>query len=409
MKKSEKLLTIILSAVLMVGICFGVTGCNDKEDCIPKSLGKAEGLYLYYDNYRTLTDGTEKETLVTDITIDGVTYSEEEREIVCLKYLPSVKEIVYSIELCKDGKTSYCIWHYNYDSKESGLVKSLAYYEWIYVSDYYVYLPNSGTLLDLHLNVVEDSFQAKSELLGDCLFYYGYNEFAWWKDGKFFEIETVKKQLDGLHVFVTGDYAYLFYDSVLFMVDMNTGEYKKHSFANGEILKDWKGFAKNDGKNYCITTSSITETDVEYFPLETGCRLYCLQGLEISLVYTFNENYQVEIKNYNEQYLNFTIEQLKPRWLLDDKKRTFDGYYDLSKNEFVKGKNIKIEEIKENFKIGEYEFYTSSQRYGPLMTVYNCYYLHRITDGNDEILQYYFDESRGYAPNPVLFDDIYIK
>jgi hypothetical protein len=290
-------------------------------------------------------------------------------------------------------------------------------YAWISVSDTYVYLEfgsrhSSGTLLDLHLNVVEDSFNGNYVLLGDCLYkepYYNFGKFSWWKDGEFYEIATIKKNSGSRDTYVTGDYAYLFYDSVLFLVDMNTGEYKTHNFAAEEILKDWHGFYGNGAKNYCITTSQITETNLEYFPLETGCKLYCLQGLEISLIYTFNENYQVEFDGCNERYLNFEIREYKTHWLFEDRSPRSHGYYDLEKNRFVKGKTKKITQTKENFKIGKYEFYSNKVKYGPLMGHYYCYYLHRITDGEDEILLYHFDESNGLLLNPVLFDDIYTK
>ena len=411
----KKIWKIALSAILALGTLFGLTACRDMEDCIPETLGQAEGLYLYYNNYRSLTDGTQTETLLSEITVDGVTYTREEFTIDCLEYVTATKEIVYSLlYTTEEGEEKYCIWHYNYDTKESGLVMHSTSHAYITVSDSYVFIKfgsgyfPQGVLLDSHLNIIEDSFQGIYILHGDCLYkepYYNYGKFTWWKDGNFYEIETQKKEISSSEYYITGDYAYVFYDNILYLINLNTGESKTHTFPEGEILKEWHGFYQNGDTLYCITTSQITETDLKYFPLETGCKLYRMQGEEISLVYEFKKSYQMEFDGCNERYLNFAIEEYHSNFF-GDKNEKSHGYYDLEKNKFVKGKTKKIEQATENFKIGEYEFYTDSVKYGALMGHSYCYYLHRITNGKDEILQYFFAEDR-YALNPVLFDDIH--
>jgi hypothetical protein len=413
MKKS---MAKILSAILLFGLCFGLVGCKDKEDCIPEKLGQAEGLYLYYNNYRSLTDGTQTETLVSEITVDGVTYTDEEFEIDSLVYATASKEIVYSIAYPQEEEKAYCIWHYNYDTKESGLVMKSKTFANMQASDSYVcitfgyaYTPKV-VLLDMDLNVVEDSFVGMYTFKDDYIYkqpYYNVGKFEWWKDGNFYEIQTPKKQIYSSCTYTTGDYAYLFFDNVLYLIDLNTGEYKTHTFPQNEVLKEWHGFCQIGDKVYCITTSQITQTNLEHFPLETGCKLYCMQGLNISPVYTFDEEYQMEFSGNNERYLNFDIERFKTYLLKESKTEKFHGYYDLQENKFVKGKTKQTEKGNQNFKIGEYEFYTDNVKYGPLMGNYRCYYLHRITNGKDEILQYHFDESNGEGINPVLFEDIY--
>ena len=415
MKKS---IAKILSAILLLGTCFSLFGCKEREDCIPEKLGQAEGLYLYYDNYRSLTDGTQVETLVSEITVDGVTYTDEEFEIEDIEYVTTQKEIVYSIAYPQEEEKAYCIWHYNYDSKESGLVMKANTFSNIESNENYVcitfgyaYHPQV-VLLDMDLNVVEDSFLGMYTFKYDYIYkqpYYNVGKFEWWKDGSFYEIQTPKKQIYSSCTYTTDNYAYLFFDNVLYLIDLNTGEYKTHTFPQGEVLKEWYGIREIGDKVYCITTSQITQTDLEYFPLETGCKLYCMQGTTISHVYTFNEEYQMEFSSNNERYLNFDIEQFKTYLLREDKTERFHGYYDLLENKFVKGKTKKIEKPNQNFKIGEYEFYTDNVLYGPLLGSYRCYYLHRITNGKDEILQYHFDESNGESINPVLFEDIYTK
>ncbi len=414
----KRILTITLSAMLAFGALFGLTACRDMEDCIPETLAQAEGLYLYYDNYRSLTDGTQTETLLSKITVDGTTYMREEFEINHLEYVTATKEIVYSLSYTtEEGEKNHCIWHYNYDTKESGLVMHANTYAYVTVSDSYVFLDfgslhsSTGVLLDTRLNIVEDSFRGEYTLNGDCLYkqpYYNYGKFTWWKDGNFYEIQTQKKEIRSSEYYITGDYAYVFYDNILYLIDLNTGKYKNRTFPVGEILKDWHGFYQSGDTLYCITTSQITETDLEYFPLETGCKLYRMQGTEIALVYEFKASYQIEFDGCNERYLNFAIEEYHSN-LFGNKNKKFHGYYDLEKNKFVKGKTKKIEQPTENFKLGEYEFYTDRVKYGALMGNSYCYYLHRITNGKDEILQYFFDESGQSPINPVLFDDIHTK
>ena len=104
------------------------------------------------------------------------------------------------------------------------------------------------------------------------------------------------------------------------------------------------------------------------------------------------------------------MEKGKVKWFNSEKKRKQRGvYYDVEKDKFVYGKNRSIAPTKENFRIGEYEFYVDSETYGALFFPDYCYYLHRIKDGKDEILQYYFEEDDQRDLNPILFDDIHTK
>ena len=83
-------------------------------------------------------------------------------------------------------------------------------------------------------------------------------------------------------------------------------------------------------------------------------------------------------------------------------------YYNLETNKVKVGTQKATEAPISMFIVGEYQFYTSYVGYGPFLAGYRCYYLHRVTDGKDEILQYYFWE-RSDEPNPILFEDIYVK
>jgi DNA (cytosine-5)-methyltransferase 1 len=120
--------------------CGVLAGCARKTiaDLIPEKLGEAEGLYVYYDNYRSLTDGTQRETLLDEIVLDGNIYPEAQFSIQSLKYVTTEKEIFYAVKIPGNEKDTYHLWHYNYDSKESGLIYSFENTITLDVSDDYV-------------------------------------------------------------------------------------------------------------------------------------------------------------------------------------------------------------------------------------------------------------------------------
>jgi hypothetical protein len=75
--------------------------------------------FLNFDKY--------SDTLTSKLTsyeqqYEVPTYTDEEFEIDSLVYATASKEIVYSIAYPQEEEKAYCIWHYNYDTKESGLV-----------------------------------------------------------------------------------------------------------------------------------------------------------------------------------------------------------------------------------------------------------------------------------------------
>ena len=145
--------------------------------------------------------------------------------------------------------------------------------------------------------------------------------------------------------------------------------------------------------------------------INTGCYLWKLCRLKAERIYAFPEKYQVKFSSScNEEFFNFSTTYMPTEWYESKNKRKRGGaYYDVNKGLFVDRKVKEIEEIQENFHIGEYEFYTKRVYYGGWGDNSSCYYLHRIKDGKDEILQYFFDEDEQGDLNPIEFDDIHIK
>ena len=420
MKKIKKLLTIGLAFFIVLVVSFGLVGCKEKEDCIPETLGEAEGLYLYYDNYRSFTDGTQTERLLNDITVGGERYSVEEYEIEKLAYMTSEKEIFYSLKTNKEGEESrYFLWHYNYDTKENDCMRILDGGALLQTSDTYLFVRvyndrsyfQAGYLYDGDLNCVEEK-TGNYYLSGDMLYSYNDYGFFWWKNGRFFSVEVNGGRLNRNFLW-REKYLYLFLESKVYFVDLDTGENQIVNLPQGEkyfdAFEDYGGSVVKNGGVYFITYKTEIETQYVRLPLQAGCSLWVLNGMDMQKVYEFPEKYAVDFNSpsSNENYINFELEYV-PKWFNSEKKtkRTV-AYYNLEANTLTIGSQKVTELPKSTFVVGEYQFYISSVHYGPMMGGNYCYYLHRITDGKDEILQYYFDENA--EPNPILFEDICVK
>ena len=430
----KRICRVLLSTIFLLS-CVAISGCTDREDCIPKTLGKAEGLYLYYDNYRSLTDGTQTERLLCDITVNGETYTEEEYEISQLAYMTSEKEIFYCLETQKEGEESqYFLWHYNYDTKENGCMRTLERRAGLYTSDMYLLLKEyngSGYVADAYLydgelNCVAEDL-ADYNLSMDMVYRYTDYKYFWWKNGQSFSVEVSGGKIDWDNSLRCDKYEYLFIEDKVYMIDLDTGEYQIRVLPNGEKFSDaFDGYGKSVVKNglaYFITYTTVIPTAYDWDSLETGCALWALNGMEMQRVHEFEEKYEVTFSDtsYDERYINVQLRSISKLKTLKGDETLFlgvvvlgsgnnvnrkDAYYDISKKKVYSGEKATTMP-QTTFTVGEYEFYTSSKRYGPMMGGGYCYYLHRITDGKDEIIQYFFDE---YAElNPILFEDICIR
>ena len=65
----------ILAVILLICMVFLNVGCNNEVDIFePTEFGEAEGLYMYFGEYRSLTDGTQRERILNEITFEGITF-----------------------------------------------------------------------------------------------------------------------------------------------------------------------------------------------------------------------------------------------------------------------------------------------------------------------------------------------
>lgn len=423
MKMNKKLLLNVLSFVFVLCLSLGNMGCKfvkpiTKEDLIPETLGVAEGLYLYYDNYRSLTDGTEKERLLNDIKVDDVTYTIDEYSIEQIEYMPSQKEIFYILKINNDGEEEKtCLWHYNYDTKENGLMCEFKSSFFMGVFKNYIFLrfidcsyQNKGVLYDGNLNLLQDELETYS-LRENLLYKYEKGRFYWWNNG-FFSVQTNGNET----ILIEGKYVYLLSRDSVYAINLDTGNYLETNFGNEVYFLDSLSFYYNTEtvdvgeKTFFITYTTTTISESLNEPLKTGCCLWELSDLKAECIYKFPEKYEILFSmNCNERYLNLRTCYIPMKLFNKDEKRKWgEAYYDLEKDTFVDNRIAEINENVKIFRVGEFEFYTDYSVDNWLFPEYYCCYLHRVKDNKDEILQYRF--TNVYVDiNTVFFNDIHLR
>ncbi|MDE6058555.1 MAG: hypothetical protein K2G44_00725 [Clostridia bacterium] len=131
MKKFAKLFFIFATAIFLT-FCF--TACKysypSKEEVRPKVLGKQEGLWLYKGNMRSRTDGSESESLLKEITLDGETYTADEFSIYNYCYAPQAHKIFFVLSVFElSVEDSYFLYLYDYEHKSGEYLSALPYEE----------------------------------------------------------------------------------------------------------------------------------------------------------------------------------------------------------------------------------------------------------------------------------------
>lgn len=142
-----------------------------------------DGLWLYYGNSRSRTDGSEKADILTTVEINGSEFGADEYEIIEINYAVDTHEIFYSLRAA-DATYVYC---YDYKEKTGEIkysfpsdVKGVK----TYFSDTYAYVrsENIGALFTLDGQFVTDDFYGT--LLGDAVYRIDSDGFSWYRDGR---------------------------------------------------------------------------------------------------------------------------------------------------------------------------------------------------------------------------------
>jgi hypothetical protein len=272
---------------------------------------------------------------------------------------------------------------------------------------------SSGRLLydgDLNLVLEVEGYRFEEGVLCDTG-----SSFRWWKDGRFYSLP-----INGGRVEINKEYAYLFFETCVYAIDLVTGEYQKTDFEKGERFSegviDKAVFTNSTGETYFITYTRETKIRKTNEILKTGCRLWKVEEFKPEKICVFPKKYEVAFSyDSNEEYLCLSTNE-KTLFGLNLGGQTmwvwpWHAYYDLQENKFELALpfETRIPERPERIlQVGEYVFYVDYVNYGLIMPE-PFYYLHRVKDGKDEIISYGFpDEDLGNWRS-VLFDDIHIR
>ena len=418
----RKLVTIASALILALPVLL-FASCSveprSEADVIPEELGTAEGLWLYCGNKRSLSDGTGEETLLTSVTIEDMTYSEEEFDVITYKYVRDTHEIFFVLSI--DGQ--YRAYHYNYLTKESSDLGALPRAEKTYdytiaASSSLVYILNTRT----HYGVI---FSPEAQLLyedfydgtldGDIVYRISSYEFIYFLNGEFHVI-PLDTSFRSSEYFRCGKYVY-FIGKEACGVNLETEE-DFPLIANNENDGNLHiaDFYIKDGVLYAMTINYVFRRDDETEHLTS---LFKISGETAQLIYDFGNAphgmrmgiegdiiYFTKYGSRSWQAKCFVYDVNTGKMKSVNSKNSGKGKTpeDIRKQEAA---NQREANLRAELTVGEYTFYVTSIPYddqpGMFGTHYTktCYYLMRDHGGKSEVMQYNLDQNYGH-----FYDDI---
>ena len=281
-------------------------GCKTYEDMIPEELGKPEGLWLYRGNERMRSDGSESERLLKEITLGGVSYSENEYTIdeYNIVYCTDTKTIFYGLGRTEDdGTHRNHVVMYDYSAKTAVEIGEFEERQIITASETYVFLCNvynnsdTGTLYTHRGELVAEGLKGHllHDFVGAWKYYYNTDEttFTYWRNGETHSVTHVGwgsfDLIDG------GAYDGRYYvtrtreGETAYVLDLETEELREYP-----IEEYYAAFQKeqteNDGEEY-LNCGEYT------FWVETVSRRSLFGRREVSYLYRRHGD-RVEIMQY---------------------------------------------------------------------------------------------------------------
>lgn len=397
----------------MLCISISFVGCGDgikdtfyvtKSEATPTELGKTEGFYVYKGNTRCLTDGTNKETILTEIIVNGETYKAYEFEVIVCSYMRKVHEIFYILSLKKeDREPRYSLYHYNYDTKESGCLYILEESGKLTVSDDYAFWQGSekGILINSNVQILSDELNGFS-LDENILYKWEDKTFFWWMDGRLQSI-ALEKQIRVRH---SNGFAYFMQKDKIMIVNLTSGVVTNHNFdcEKIEIGGDGASNMRIGDAYYVVTKSEQNEW-----------RIWRVRNDKVAdlgdIIVEDGEIIDVSIFQCNDEFVNFSVRYQSEKY--NSTLYTNIAYY-VDTGEIKSCGSIIQYENPIEITVGEYRFYVESFRWGEIAWNSNYgYYLRRVKNGKDDIMQYYFDDEKNYDVSfsyyYYYFDDIYSR
>ncbi len=371
---------------------------------IPSELGCAEGFYVYKGNTRCLTDGTGGETILNEIIVDGETYEADEFEIVDCSYMPTAHEIFYLLSLSKENQeVQYCLYHHNYETKESAHLYTLDNVGRLHISGDYAFwdTEKKSVLINSDAQIVSEELTGFT-LEEDILYKWEGATFSWWMDGKLQSV-TLEGKI-GLRY--ANGFAYFMQGDKITIVNLNSGEVANHYY-DGEKIEIGGNGASNMriGDAYYVVTKS-DQNDWRIWRAENGEVTYLGDISDDN-----GEIIDVSLFQCNDEFVNFSVRKQNKEY--NDFQYSHVAYY-VNTGEIKLGRSTLQPAPPIEVIVGEYRFYIQTFRLGDILAPTGAgYYLRRVKDGKDEIMQYYFNDEEGYDVSDSYcyryFDDIYVK
>lgn len=373
-------------AVCAASMACALSACRPmrfpEEDLEPTEFGGPDGLWLYRDNTRSRTDGSEKSDILDSVELGGTVYGADEYTITDINYVVETHEIFYTMRAAEHTHI-YC---YDYEQKTGEHVYTFP--EEVdgvkaYFSDTYAYVRGEhvGALFTLDGEFVTDGFYGA--LLGDILYYIdNYGVLSWYRDGATLCSDAADYKERYLHRF--GNHLYFLEYKKAYCVDLETGE------------STWLAPLDSDKDLYygdLHYTGDALYAVLQYQGRINGeyghwYYLYRLRGADVKLVYEFGSG----------QYDNGVVLSYA-----DDDRLYFhvgnDGYageivcYDMKKETVSRVERApSYPEPNNKKRVGKYAFYVDEIKYsvegGLLGIEYRTrYYLKRDCDGKSDYMQ----------------------
>ncbi len=409
--------------VLSFLICFGLfltaplflVGCSveprSEEDVIPTKLGKAEGYWLYRENTRMRTDGSEAEPILTSVEIGETTYASEEFTVTDAAYIRDTFEIFFVIGL----NESQYVYHYNYLTKTSACLYALPAGEDYRVSttNMLAYVSDEetrfGVLFSRSAQLLYEDFYG--ELDGDILMNFN-GGFQWIKNGELHAVEGKFNKVGGdfnkRDYIKNGNFVYFFTTQRLTAIDLTTGKsttvLEMHADSGRVDIEN----TYSDGDNlYLLTKHAIGDNEQVY-------RAYRINGASVEQLFDFGNN-------HHPHGVVMTVDGTRLYFQQKLRVDLFNKYYSYNMQTGEK-KRIRrsecngvgiskyiseLQKQKATVTVGDYSYYVTSIDYCDEPDMFGshytktCYYLMRKSGGREEVMQYSLSENGGY-----FFDDI---
>ncbi len=412
----NKIFILLTVACLLTGLFSGCRVFARREDVIPKKLGTQEGLWLYYKDKRSRTDGTEKQDILTTVEYAEKSYGRDSFVIHKLIYLTHIKTIVFWLsvfdeaeETAEEGngeveenavdgesektkKETQILYRYSYKEKTGEALYTLpCLYDNIemdWTNNYfYVKAGDSGILFNSSLELIGDDFidcTFENDVLYRCTkkIREEYNNaecwmLEWYRNGTWKSSWLDHTRSDELHRFsCAGDYIYVFdYGTSI------TDNYY-HQYVNLKTGEQGEGNGWLNQKFVLNNEFYICDRDSNANP--TTYSLYLVNGMNFKRIYRFEAELSLYIETYHSDDDWYYLK-------LEDSRAGDTNYCKMNKRTHEVQMTPRLERYFE-ITIGGYTFYQNERLYNGIIFSENCVYMWRERDGKKEVMQYKLSE-----------------